>query len=772
MRAVLILTYLFVATVFCGPAWSQSSGWLWESDFQTVQDLGKAQDKLLLTLRNSNALKTITLMSLTNETPHQAFQRAGSWVGPATEASASLLCSLNPSNCPVKTNRANASVLRQATKHVDGYALNADSLDWVNSPNEGPLTVSSVQVRQLYEIGSFDEAQNISAKLTATDLVRLNVKLGKNAPQITSYVLGNYVTAKDHENSNVLKPVTLEIISSGRSRILKFNPRLVAWIDPTLSLPNRGLEIIAPDLNLLSQDQSTSVNPTSINQAVQSLRKNINGSFRIDTQARHEVVPDEPLMTNEKQAVLFDTFWRFDQFPLPLPDLSGKVSVIITDQKPIRNHCDLIGAPVFVKWLDGDRKGGDLPPFKMDDPLDPAIHSVPDCAGQEAAQTLSQHGTHTLGILAARANDKAGAGLLSMASGIEYVFVPVDMDRLGRRDGIVAGTAALQTPITETDRLTYRHLWAAAISEVREPDSVVNMSLTYQVDRFDLDPIWREIKKTDDKVLWVVAAGNYGDNANEGMCNVLPACLRKAPNVLSVVAVERNLNGKFWPLQTEDEIQTNHGSEFFDLAAPGRNIWSTVNEDGYAAADGTSPATVVATAAAALLRATRPMTPKQTIERLIYTSDLSGDLTEASFGGVVNPILALSHRKHVIRTKKHSCVLTTDTVPLENNPELRILSISGEDSYHDQGKHYDISWREILRIHSTAASSILFYKRGDNNKLRRIEGKINFADLNLQIINPDLHDNDTPSPECVAQFGDVVSTLAISDIAEFARKME
>jgi hypothetical protein len=115
------------------------------------------------------------------------------------------------------------------------------------------------------------------------------------------------------------------------------------------------------------------------------------------------------------------------------------------------------------------------------------------------------------------------------------------------------------------------------------------------------------------------------------------------------------------------------------IAAPGRDIWSTVFKDGYARASGTSPATAVATAAAALLRAQRSLSPKDVIERLIYTSDLSGNLARASFGGVVNPLLALAGAINVIRTKTHRCVLTTQSATLQGNSSLDFLHSVEDD---------------------------------------------------------------------------------------------
>jgi subtilisin family serine protease len=110
----------------------------------------------------------------------------------------------------------------------------------------------------------------------------------------------------------------------------------------------------------------------------------------------------------------------------------------------------------------------------------------------------------------------------------------------------------------------------------------------------------------DQGVLVVAAAGNEG--ANSDFLHFYPADYG-LPNILSVTGVDRN--GQL--MNT-----SNYGASTVNVAAPGKNIYSTLPNGQYGYMSGTSQATAFATGVAALLMAhdARMMQPEVVIRQL------------------------------------------------------------------------------------------------------------------------------------------------------------
>lgn len=110
--------------------------------------------------------------------------------------------------------------------------------------------------------------------------------------------------------------------------------------------------------------------------------------------------------------------------------------------------------------------------------------------------------------------------------------------------------------------------------------------------------------------LYVVAAGNSGSDNDRAP--IYPASY-DLPNIISVAA----------STPTDERHRTsNHGRLSVDLAAPGRDILSTVPDGGLAVLSGTSMAAPHVAGAAALVWSRFPnLTPEQVKARLLYGSD-------------------------------------------------------------------------------------------------------------------------------------------------------
>jgi subtilisin family serine protease len=133
-------------------------------------------------------------------------------------------------------------------------------------------------------------------------------------------------------------------------------------------------------------------------------------------------------------------------------------------------------------------------------------------------------------------------------------------------------------------------------------------------------------------VLVVAAAGN--DGLNSDFHHFYPADY-ELPNILSVGALDRD--GRLLRM-------SNYGRNTVDVAAPGRNIYSTLPNGQHGYMSGTSQATAFATGVAALLIANDPRLhdPAALIEHLVDHASHRADLRDrVRAGGILNAEEAL-----------------------------------------------------------------------------------------------------------------------------------
>jgi hypothetical protein len=164
---------------------------------------------------------------------------------------------------------------------------------------------------------------------------------------------------------------------------------------------------------------------------------------------------------------------------------------------------------------------------------------------------------------------------------------------------------------------------------------VFNFSWGYQNSSVGLDSVAEVITGPMSNTLVVVAAGNENENFEFGTCPILPACLAGAPNVVTVVGLDREPeHPRLW-------TALNGGSnrnQNFHIGAIAADVVSTVSGNRLAAFSGTSQAAPQVTATAAyIISAFRhlfgdhPLPPIRVKNRLIYSADPFPALT--SFGG-------------------------------------------------------------------------------------------------------------------------------------------
>ena len=212
------------------------------------------------------------------------------------------------------------------------------------------------------------------------------------------------------------------------------------------------------------------------------------------------------------------------------------------------------------------------------------------------------HGTHIAGIIGARKVD----GVMSAG-----VAPQVSLMILKYYDTEASGKANLD------------HTVAAIRYAVRMGADIINYSGGGVVRSREEEEALRWA--SEQGVLVVAAAGNEGSNSD--FYHFYPADY-ELPNILSVAALDRN-----------DKILSlsNYGLHTVDLAAPGKNIYSTLPGGLYGYMTGTSQATAFVTGVAALLMANDPKMrdPATLIDHLLNHSRKRVDLTAKLRSGSV-----------------------------------------------------------------------------------------------------------------------------------------
>ncbi len=158
----------------------------------------------------------------------------------------------------------------------------------------------------------------------------------------------------------------------------------------------------------------------------------------------------------------------------------------------------------------------------------------------------------------------------------------------------------------------------------------------------DLETAWLELirMKCKENVLIITAVGNNGigltkDNLNKG---VLPSILKKPKSCGSRDIFLRVGATNYFKATSEIDkyINSNYGSDYVDILAPGANIPILTPNNHATIAGGTSEATAIVTAAAALLASCRQFSNGELIKKaLLDNADYYPQLEPYVFGGRV-----------------------------------------------------------------------------------------------------------------------------------------
>ncbi len=251
---------------------------------------------------------------------------------------------------------------------------------------------------------------------------------------------------------------------------------------------------------------------------------------------------------------------------------SAAVVVAVLDTRVDTTHVDLAG-----KVIDG----GNL--------VDPANDGVNGC-GSPNPMTAVAHGTFVAGVIGARTNNATGVAGLGWNTRVLAVRALNDFGCGSESD-----------------------LAASIRSATDQGAAIVNMSLSGPASSAVLDDAVAYAQGKG--VILAAAAGNDASSVPR-----YPAAL---PGVLSVGATDK----------TDHTASFSNRGPWVDLMAPGDDIFSTV-PGGYGSGDGTSFASPIAAAAAALIVAAHPgITPAGVFSRLQRGAvAIAGTGTDSSWG--------------------------------------------------------------------------------------------------------------------------------------------
>jgi subtilisin family serine protease len=212
------------------------------------------------------------------------------------------------------------------------------------------------------------------------------------------------------------------------------------------------------------------------------------------------------------------------------------------------------------------------------------------------------HGTHIAGIIGAR-----GIGSSGVAPHVSLMILKYYAEGNSGQDNLYYTVSAIRYAVKMGAKII-NYSGGGVIRSRAEEEAIKYAS--------------------DHGVLVVAAAGNEG--ANSDFFHFYPADY-DLPNILSVTAVNR---------QGELLQVANWGASTVDIAAPGKNIYSTLPNGLYGYMTGTSQATAFATGAAALILAQdEQLQPPQIIARVtghgrsvasLHGKVKSGDILDAS----------------------------------------------------------------------------------------------------------------------------------------------
>ena len=202
--------------------------------------------------------------------------------------------------------------------------------------------------------------------------------------------------------------------------------------------------------------------------------------------------------------------------------------------------------------------------------------------------------------------------------------------------------------------------------------------------------------------LFIVAAGNEGKEICTNY-QVFPACWGKQPNVLVVTGATND--GKALIADS-----SNHNPTYVHVAAPGEGYSFTGRSRSYVPLEGSSFATPLVTATAALLYAQNVTEPWLIKQRIIATSDAKTNFSGKVMGGLLNVRRAVSYPNRAVITTSDG-----NSRAVYIDPSATVTIVSAQESRIILLRNV----RRLTRMQDKAYR--LLYVEGNDRNLKTME---------------------------------------------------
>lgn len=285
----------------------------------------------------------------------------------------------------------------------------------------------------------------------------------------------------------------------------------------------------------------------------------------------------------------------------------------------------------------------------------------------------------------------------------------------------------------------------------------------------EASPVFREIQNVSERAVFVVAAGNriqgdLGPNLNKLDSVDAPIRWGRRGNVISV-------SGTDWENRPREDL-FYYGKRYVDLLAPGLDIYSASEAPAsYGPATGTSFATPLVTAAAAILVDLDRMSPADTKARLIATADWEDTgYEDLVWGGRLNFEAAVRFpQRNFLVTKTGQDLRETYSIEPANNPWVKITNAP---QYYERGgssstalARVRFEWILSLRQHADGTFRVVFKEPKTDHLKIILHASLTSTDR-IRCEAFELFDREngsfTPSDKCD-------SSLDIDQIVEYVR---
>ncbi len=274
------------------------------------------------------------------------------------------------------------------------------------------------------------------------------------------------------------------------------------------------------------------------------------------------------------------------------------------------------------------------------------------------------------------------------------------------------------------------------------PDTLESLRLAvadavaqHNVHVFNISAYWRDVRSESllgaiktfaDTALFVVAAGNDATTGSDGeVCEAFrayPVCLGERRNMLVVTATNKDRTALLPPLVEGGVLRkkgANWNAELVHLAAPGEGYYVPGANGDYVPARGSSFATPLVSATAALLYAQGVQRPSLIKQRILATADPVAGLEGLVKAGVLNVRRALSH-------PSLSVITTADGEPQP------VVVVPGQyvELVTSAGLRLRLPLDTVMRLHKhgTAGRWRIVYAPVDDLDGLRIEEEVDFTD--------------------------------------------